>query len=95
MEFPTVNALILVLVTFIVTQGLKALAQLLKVDLSGNTAAITAGMVGLLITLFNTVLLPLIPSAAIPVIEPTAAALIAILGAFGVHYTIKSIVYRK
>jgi hypothetical protein len=91
--FMTVENLILILVTFLVTAGIKSLSALVGKDLSGTAAAITAGLVGLVISLFNTVLVPLIPAAAMPIIEPAAGLLIVILGAFGVHSTAK--LYRS
>lgn len=90
MTFVTVENLILIVVTFLVTAGIKSLSATLGKDLSGVSAALTAGLVGLFVTLFNTVLVPLIPPSALQVVEPAAALLIVILGAFGVHGTAKS-----
>lgn len=95
MEFPTVNLLILILLTFLVTQGLKALSKLAGKDFSGYASAIVASVVALVVGLFNTVIVPLIPVAALPVIEPAAALLVSILSAFGIHYTVKGLVFRK
>jgi hypothetical protein len=90
MQFPTVAVLITLLVGFLVTQGLKSLSNLLGFDLSGYGAAVVAAVVTLLVGVFNG-LIPLIPANIAPLIEPAAALIIAILGAFGVHYSIKSL----
>lgn len=90
MQFVTVENLILIVVTFLVTSGIKSLSELWGKDLSGASAALTAGLVGLFIMIFNSVLVPLIPASALSVVEPAAALLIVILGAFGVHKTAKS-----
>ena len=90
MTFPTVAVLITLLVGFLVTQGLKSLSNLLGFDLSGYAAALVAAVVTLLVGVFNG-LIPLIPANIAPLIEPAAALIIAILGAFGVHYSIKSL----
>ena len=89
MQFDTVNVLILLVVTFLVTEGLKGLSQLVGADLSGYGAAIVAGFVALLVGLFQSVLVPLIPPAFLPIVEPVAVLLVTILGAIGVHKTIK------
>lgn len=87
MEFQTVNLLIYIVITFLVTQGLKSLSKLLGKDFGGFGSAIVASVVALAVGLFNSVIVPLIPAEALPVIEPAAALIVSILGAFGVHYT--------
>lgn len=89
--FPTVESLILLVITFLVTNGLKSVSELLGKDLSGYGAALTAGVVGLVVGLWQTVIIPLIPAAALPIIEPAAGLVVVILGAFGVHKTVKSL----
>lgn len=89
MQFVTVENLILIVVTFLVTAGIKSLSATLGRDLSGVGAALTAGLVGLVVTLFNTLVVPAIPASALSVVEPAAGLLIVILGAFGVHAEVK------
>jgi hypothetical protein len=74
-------------VGFLVTNGLKALLP--KADIAGTAAQITAAVVTGLVAFINQ-LLALIPSAYQ---EPTAIGLtllISIVGAFGIHYTLKN-----
>jgi hypothetical protein len=89
MEFPTVQMFVLVVVTFLVTEGLKSLSKLAGADLSGYGSAIVAAVVALLIGLFQTVLVPLMPANVLALVEPAAALLVAILSSFGVHATVK------
>lgn len=90
MTTETISTIILIIVTFIVTAGIKSLSTLLGKDLSGSSAAITAGLVALLISIWQTVIVPIIPASAFPIIEPTANLIVVILGAFGLHKTVKS-----
>ena len=89
-QFATVETVIFLVMTYLVTAGIKSLSTMLGKDLSGFGAALTAGLVGLVIGIFNSVLAPAIPSAALPVIEPAAGLIVVILGSFGLHKTVKS-----
>jgi hypothetical protein len=81
---------VLLVVTFLVTAGIKSLSTLLGKDLSGTGAALTAALVGLILGIFNSVLVPMIPVTALPFIEPAANIIVMILGAFGLHKTVKA-----
>ena len=89
MEFETVQLLIFVLVTFLVTEGIKSLSRLAKVDLSGYGSAITASLVALFVGLFQLALVPLMSPELAAILEPAAQLLITILSAFGLHKTVK------
>lgn len=86
----TVNMIILLVVTYLVTGGIKSLSQLLGADLSGSAAAITAAIVGLLVAMWQAVIVPVIPASALPLVEPIAGMVIVILGSFGLHKTVKA-----
>jgi di/tricarboxylate transporter len=86
---PTVENLILLVVTFLITQGLKSLSNLAGKDFSGYASAIVAAVVALVVGLVQTVLLPSLPAEYLPIVETAAALLISILGAFGLHRTVK------
>jgi hypothetical protein len=83
------ETVIMILVTFLVTAGLKSLSTMIGMDLSGSAAAITAALVGLCVTLWSSVIVPMIPAASLPVIEPLSQILLIILSSFGLHKTIK------
>lgn len=82
------QALIAMGIGYLVTQGLKSLSKLLGADLSGWGAAITASVVTSAIY-FLSALLSAIPAAAQPSVAIGLTLLVSILGAFGVHATVK------
>lgn len=88
-NFLSVQTLILVVVTFLVTNGIKSLSELLKIDLSGYGAAWTAAIVAMLFGVFQGVILPQIPTEYLPLVEQVATVLLTLLGAMGVHKTVK------
>jgi len=94
MEFANVNMLILLVVTFLVTSGIKGLGAMLGKDLAGVQSGLTAGIVGLVLGIWNSVILPLIPAAYLPLIEPIANSVVVILGALGVHKVYKSFQFQ-
>lgn len=82
------QALVAMFVGFIVTQGLKSFSKLLGADLSGWGAAISASLVTAA-TLFINALLSAVPATAQPSVAVALSLVVTILGAFGVHATIK------
>jgi hypothetical protein len=89
LEIPLeLQALIAMGIGYLVTQGLKSLGRLVKVDLSGWGAAITASIVTAVIYFLHA-LLSAIPAAAQPSVAIGLTLLVSILGAFGVHTTVK------
>ena len=71
-------------VGWIVTEGLKALGALFKIDLSGKAAAVTAALVTAIVFFANE-LLAKIPAQYDPVVSSIFALLVAVLGAYGIH----------
>lgn len=81
-------ALVMIVVTFLVVQGLKALSQMFGQDLSGIAAAVVAVIMGAILFLLNT-LFALVAPAWRPVVEASVLIAIIGLGAFGAHYVYK------
>jgi hypothetical protein len=82
------QALLAMGIGFLVTQGLKSLSKLLGVDLSGWGAAITASIVTTTIYFLHAIL-SAVPASAAPSVAIGLTLLVSVLGAFGVHATIK------
>ena len=78
------------LLTYLITQGVKAFLSLFGKDISGGASAITAVVVGSVL-FFIEGILELVPAEFIPVAESGLALLAVILGSFGTHYTYKNI----
>lgn len=72
---------------FIVTNGLKSLFP--KWDISGASAQVTAALVTCVVSLAN-MGLALIPEQYRPIAATIFTLLISVLGAFGIHYSLKS-----
>jgi len=85
---PQLQALLVAAVTFLVTEGLKALSNLIGFDLSGSASAIVAGVVALALAFVNG-LLGFVPPEFHQVAQIIMALLVAILSSFGVHKTVK------
>lgn len=71
---------------FLVTNGLKALFP--SWDISGVAAKVTAALVTCVVALANQALL-LVPEQYRPVVLTVFTLIIAILGAYGIHFTVK------
>ena len=74
-------------VGFLVTNGLKALLP--NIDISGTAAKITAALVTSVVALSNQGL-ALIPAQYQPIAVTLFSLVIAVLGAYGIHYSLKS-----
>ena len=85
---PNLQLLLLAAVTFLVTEGLKALGGVFKLDLSGAAAAITAAVVGLVLLVANGFLGQIPPEYA-ETVRVVMDLIVAIFGAFGLHKTVK------
>lgn len=83
-----VSLLVVIPITFLVTEGLKALSQLIGRDLSGSAAFIVAGLVAALLA-FVDGLLALVPADQAPIWTAAFQLLVLLLGAAGVHRTFK------
>ena len=91
MELPEVFInLLTVLIAFIVTQGIKGLLEVAKIDLSGYSAAITALLVGTIIFFLEGVL-GIFPPETQESVLMIMQAIASILGAFGVHKTYRGL----
>lgn len=85
---PQLQALILAGVTYIVMEGLKALSSVIKIDLSGAAAAVTAGIMAVLLAALSGVL-ALVPPEYHEVARVVMALIVAIFGSAGLHRLIK------
>ena len=83
------QAMVAALIGYVVTQGIKSLSALIGFDLSGWSAVLTASGVTTIIY-FITALLSAIPVSAQPSVAIGLTLLVSILGAFGIHNTVKS-----
>jgi hypothetical protein len=83
------QAMVAALIGYLVTQGIKSLSAMIGSDLSGWSAALTASVVTTIIYLI-TALLSAIPVSAQPSVAIGLTLLVSILGAFGIHNTVKS-----
>lgn len=84
------NEIVLLLefgIGLLVTNGLKSLFP--NVDISGSSAKVTAALVMICVTLSNQ-LLAFVPAQFQPVASTLFGLIVAILGAYGLHYTLKS-----
>jgi len=71
---------------FLVTNGLKSLFP--KWDISGAASQITAALVTCVVALGNQ-LLAFVPAQYQQVVVTVFALIVSVLGAFGMHYTLK------
>jgi len=78
------------LLTFLITQGLKALLGLFGADLAGKWAAVVAALVAAVL-FFAEGLLATIDPATRDIIVKVLTLLVGILGAFGIHKTYAAI----
>ena len=85
---PELQALLIAGITFLVVEGLKALSNLVGLDLSGAAAAVTAGLVALALAAISGVL-GWIPPEYHEIARVVMALLVAILGSFGIHRQFK------
>jgi len=81
---PELQAILVPFLTFLVVEGLKSLGALLKLDLSGAAAAVSAGVVALVLTFINA-LLGFIPPEYHEIARGLMAFLVVVLSSFGIH----------
>ena len=79
------------LLTYLITQGIKALLGLFNKDMEGVAAALTAVVVGAFI-FFADGLLALVPAEYIDSVGAFLALVVSLLSAFGIHYSYKNVV---
>lgn len=86
---PQLQAMLLALVTLLVTDGLKALGELLKIDISGAASAIVAAVVALVLAVING-LFGFVPPEFHEVVRVIMQLLITILSAYGAYRQLKN-----
>ena len=78
------------LLTFLITQGVKAFLALFGKDMSGVTAAVVAVIVGSTVFFIDGVL-ALVPVEYVDSVGAFLTLLVSLLSAFGIHYSYKNI----
>ena len=78
------------LLTYLITQGAKALLGLFDKDFSGAAAAITAVVIGSILFFLDGIL-ALVPAEYQDAVGAALALIVSLLSAFGIHYTYKNI----
>ena len=85
---PNLQALLLGFITLLVTDGLKSVGELFKVDISGAASAVTAGVVALVLSFVNG-LFGFIPPEFHEIARIVMQLLVTVLGAFGAYRQLK------
>ena len=78
------------LLTYLVTQGIKAFLGLFGKDMSGWTSAVAASLSAAIIFFIEDIL-AVLPEEAVPGVNSGLAFAVALLSAFGLHYTYKNV----
>lgn len=78
------------LLSYLITQGLKALWNLFGKDFSGGAAAFAAVLVGAVL-FFLEGLLGLIPDAQVELVNAVLGLIVLVLSSFGIHYTYRNL----
>ena len=78
------------LLTYLITQGIKALLALFGKDIEGVAAAIAAVAVGSIV-FFIDGMLALVPVEYIDSVSAFLALIVSLLSAFGIHYSYKNL----
>ncbi len=76
--------------TYFITQGIKAVLNLVGKDMEGFASAIAAVAVGSLL-FFIEGALALVPAEYLDSVSAIFALAVSLLSAFGLHYTVKSV----
>lgn len=87
---PELVALLAAALAFLVGEGLQSLGRLLKIDLSGQVAAIASVITAFLVAVING-LFTFIPAEYIPYVKGLLGALVIIFGPAGVHSVLKRV----
>jgi hypothetical protein len=84
------------LLTWLMTNGLKALSKSVPwiPEISGQAAAVTAAVLALVISAFNSILGTL-PVDMVPAVDAVFKFVAMLLSAYGVHYTVKQFAPQK
>ena len=78
------------LLSYLITQGLKALWNLFGKDFGGGAAAFAAVLVGAVL-FFLEGLLGLVPDAQVELVNAILGLLVLVLSSFGIHYTYRNL----
>ena len=78
------------LLTYLITQGIKALLALFGKDMAGVAAAVAAVAVGAIV-FFIDGMLALVPVEYVDSVGAFLALVVSLLSAFGIHYSYKNI----
>jgi hypothetical protein len=88
------KALLLIGITFVVTELLKLLGNAIKVDLSGYVAQVASAVVASILVVAN-MLLAKIPLEYEPVITAVLNLIIVLLGSWGTYKLYRQIIPKK
>jgi len=88
------KALLLIAITFVVTELLKLLGNAIKVDLSGYTAQIASAVVASILVVVNA-LFAKIPLEYEPVVTAVLNLIIVLLGSWGTYKVFRQLVPKK
>lgn len=88
------KALLLIGVTFIVTELLKLLGNVLKLDLSGYAAQIASAVVASILVIAN-MLLAKIPLEYEPIVTAVLNLAVVLLGSWGTYKVFRQLVPKK
>ena len=78
------------LLTYLITQGIKALLALFGKDIEGVAAAVAAVVIGAIIFFIDGVL-ALVPVEYVDSVSAFLALVVSLLSAFGIHYSYRNI----
>jgi len=78
------------LLTYLITQGVKALLALFGKDMAGVAAAVAAVVIGAIIFFIDGVL-ALVPVEYVDSVSAFLALVVSLLSAFGIHYTYQNV----
>jgi len=86
---PELQALLLGFITLLVTDGLKALGAIFKIDISGAASAVTAAIVAVVLSIVNG-LFGFVPPEYFEVVRVVMSLIVTILSAFGAYKQLKN-----
>ena len=88
------KALLLIGITFIVTELLKLLGNAIKLDLSGYAAQVASAIVASILVVAN-MLLAKIPLEYEPIVTAVLNLIVVLLGSWGTYKVFRQLVPRK
>jgi hypothetical protein len=88
------KALLLIAITFVVTELLKLLGNAIKLDLSGYSAQIASAIVASILVVVN-MLLAKIPLEYEPIVTAVLNLVVVLLGSWGTYKVFRQLVPKK